>query len=72
MRSLKRDVGSSLLFCALALVIAMVWGSPFISRTAHADVQPPQAQMQQQNPQAIAKPHPGTLKRMVPRKAAGY
>ena len=79
MNSLKRDITSGLALSVVALVIALAYGSPFVSpRTAHADdAQPPQ--VRQQMPQvkkqqaavvnqqaaavAQAKPHPGTVSR---------
>jgi hypothetical protein len=67
MNSLKRDIASGLAISAVALMIALAWGSPFVSpRAAHADDEQPQAQQQQrqrsQPPiQAKAKPHPGIL-----------
>jgi hypothetical protein len=64
MRSLRRDIASCLVLCAVTLGIALAWGSPFIVRTAHAeDGQPQQIQQQRAKAiQAIEKPHPGTVK----------
>jgi len=72
MNSLKRDIASGLAMSAAALVIALAWGSPFVSpRAAHAaDPQPQVLREQKQNQKAVeakAKPHPGT-----PEHAHGY
>jgi hypothetical protein len=69
MNSLKRDVASGLAMSAGALVIALAWGSPFVSpRPAHAaDPQPQVLREQDQNQQAVqakTKPHPGTPERL--------
>jgi hypothetical protein len=65
MNSLKRDVVSGLAMSAAALVIALAWGSPFVSaRAAHADDPQPQVLQQHQNQPAaepVAKPHPGRM-----------
>jgi hypothetical protein len=68
MQSLKHDVTSGLAISALALAIALAWGSPFVSpRAAHAQGGQPQIERQQQNSQAAQapkeKPHPGTASR---------
>lgn len=66
LKSLKRDITSGLALSALALAIAMAWGSPFVSpRAAHAEEAQPQVERQQEQTQAVqtpkAKPHPGTV-----------
>jgi hypothetical protein len=65
MNSLKRDITSGLAMSAAALLIALAWGSPFLSpRAAHAaDPQPRVLRLQAQIQQAVeakSKPHPGT------------
>jgi len=73
MRSLKRDITSSLLLCALALGIALAWGSPFISRASREAAGQPQAQQQNlQAAQAVEKPHPGVVRRVYRRLASGF
>lgn len=68
MQSLKRDITTGLAMSAAALVIALAWGSPFVSpRAAFADDQQPQVQQlqkpNQKDVQPRSKPHPGTLRR---------
>jgi hypothetical protein len=64
MQSLKRDVTSGFVISAIAVVMALAWGSPFVGpRAAHAAQAQPQVQVQQQQQaaQAKAKPHPGIV-----------
>jgi len=54
MQSLKQDLLAALVLCAIAVVIALAWGSPFIQAgTAHAQMT---GRLQPFKP----KPHPGT------------
>lgn len=67
MQSLKRDITSALAISALAVTIAIAWGSPFISpRAAYAEGAQPQMERQQAPSQPAqtekAKPHPGVAK----------
>jgi hypothetical protein len=64
MQSLKRDITFGFVISAIAVAIAIAWGSPFISpRAAYAEDAQHQMQRQQvqsQPAQAVkAKPHPG-------------
>lgn len=65
MQSLKRDVTSGFVISAIAVVMALAWGSPFVGpHAAHAAQAQPQVQVQQQQPaaqQAKVKPHPGIV-----------
>jgi hypothetical protein len=65
MQSLKRDVTSGFVISAIAVVMALAWGSPFVGpHAAHAAQAQPQVQVQQQQQaaqQAKAKPHPGIV-----------
>jgi hypothetical protein len=64
MQSLKRDVTSGFVISAIAVVMALAWGSPFVGpHAAHAAQAEPQVQIQQpqQAAQAKAKPHPGIV-----------
>ena len=66
MQSLKRDVTSGFVISAIAVVMALAWGSPFVGpHAAHAAQAQPQPQVQVQQPQqssqAKAKPHPGIV-----------
>jgi hypothetical protein len=76
MHTLRHDIAFGLGMSALALILAMAWGSPFIGFSpAHAQdhVQPqrqqlqPQPTGQAQNQHAKAKPHPGILSRLSTR-----
>jgi hypothetical protein len=66
MQTLKRDIKSGFLLCALALAVAIAWGNPFlVPNPAHAqDEAAAQQQSQaQQKEQAKPKPHPGIVSR---------
>jgi hypothetical protein len=68
MTSLKRDITSCLVLCAVAVGIALAWGSPFVGpRAAYAnDPQLQGRQEQEQNQPAVgtkSKPHPGIPER---------
>jgi hypothetical protein len=63
MKSWKREILAALSMSAIAVAIALAWGSPFIdSNPARAEEQPPLKRLLQANP-PIAKPHPGTVSR---------
>jgi hypothetical protein len=66
MQSLKRDITSGLALSAVALAIALAWGSPFVSpRAAYAEGAQPQVVRQREQSQPAqtpkAKPRPGTV-----------
>jgi hypothetical protein len=76
MHTLRRDIIFGLGMSALALVLAMAWGSPFIGfNPAHAQdhAQPQRQELQlrpkgqAQNEHAKPKPHPGILSRLSTR-----
>jgi hypothetical protein len=65
LKSIERDIASGFVISAIAVAMALAWGSPFVGpRVAHADEQQ-QVERQQEQSQAAqaakAKPHPGTV-----------
>jgi hypothetical protein len=60
MKSLKRDILSALVMCAIAVALALAWGSPFVEAApAHAQDSEPLQRLIHKLP-LKAKPHPGT------------
>jgi hypothetical protein len=67
LKSLKRDILSTLAMCSLAVAIALAWGSPFIDASpAYAEEHAALKQLLHTIP-LKSKPHPGGQKQTLNR-----
>jgi hypothetical protein len=62
MKSLKRDILSTLAMCSLAVAIALAWGSPFIDASPAYGQEQPRLQRLLHKNLFKPKPHPGAVK----------
>jgi hypothetical protein len=63
MKSWKREIIAALSISAIAIAIAVAWGSPFIGSNPARAQEPQQLkQLLQANP-LLTKPHPGIVSR---------
>jgi len=60
MRSLKQDILTVLAIGAIAVIIALAWGSPFIDAGGARAQNTPRLQQPMHQVTAKPKPHPGT------------